>query len=58
MSIFVLCSKELRNEFSTLLTALSSFDALYLLMAILLFGIPNLSVFYSEYILSRIMPIG
>ena len=58
MSIFVLCSKELRNEFSTLLTALSSFDTLYLLMAILLFGIPNLSVLYSEYILSRIMPIG
>jgi len=58
LSIYILCSKEIRNEFYTLLTALSSFDSLYLLMAILIFGLPKLSVSYREMVLTRIMPIG
>ena len=58
ISILVLCKKEMKNDFGSLLIALSVFDTMYLLVAILLFGLPKLSVYYTKYILAYVLPIG
>jgi len=46
------------NSFSKLLQGLAIFDALFLSVAIISFGIPQLSEWYSENIFLHTMPIA
>ena len=57
LSIAVLASKDLRNGFSDLLITLSTFDTIYLLMAILIHGAPKLNEHYNYNVLPILMPI-
>lgn len=43
MSIYVLLQPRLRNSFSAFLTGLAVCDSTFLLFAILMFGLPNVS---------------
>ena len=58
MSILILTKPEMKNSFHRLLTYLAVFDFLFLLDAVLIFGLPNLSDDYATVILPQIMPIG
>jgi hypothetical protein len=57
-SIVVLSSAEMRSSFNQLLTALASFDIVYLFVSVMVFGLPKLSSAYGDYILPRVMPIA
>lgn len=58
MSIFVLIQvKNVQKAFSNLLLGLACFDALFLWVAILAFGLPNLSNWYKETVFLPIMAI-
>ena len=57
-SIVVLSSAEMRSSFNYLLTALASFDFIYLFVSVMVFGLPNLFNSYASYILPRVMPIA
>ena len=57
ISVVILTTKEMRNSFNSLLAALCSFDAMYLLTATLVFGLPQLNDYYKTTILPWIMPI-
>jgi hypothetical protein len=46
------------SSFSNLLQGLAIFDALFLFIAIISFGIPQLSEWYSEYVFVHIMPVA
>ena len=56
ISIAVLTTKDLRNDFSDLLITLCTFDTTYLLTAICLRGAPKLSTYYNNNILPALMP--
>ena len=58
LSIVVLSSSEMKSNFNQLLTALATFDLVYLLMSVIVFGLPKLSNDYFAYVLPRLMPIG
>ena len=58
MSMIVLTAPEMKSNFHRLLTFLAFFDLLFLLSAIVLFGLPNLFSDYVDIVLPRIMPIG
>ena len=47
LSIYVLLKPSLRGIFSNVLTGLATFDALFLLVAIVTFGMPQLSTIYQ-----------
>jgi hypothetical protein len=47
LSIYVLLKPSLRGIFSNVLTGLATFDALFLLGAIVTFGMPHLSSIYQ-----------
>ena len=55
MSIFVLMRVAVQGSFSNLLCGLACFDALFLLTAILAFGIRNLSPWYEKHLFIYIM---
>ena len=57
LSIAILATKDLRNGFSDLLITLSAFDTMYLVMAILIHGVPKLNEHYNYNILPILMPI-
>ncbi|TRY73600.1 hypothetical protein TCAL_08729 [Tigriopus californicus] len=58
MSIFVLIQvKNVQKAFSNLLLGLACFDTLFLWVAILAFGLPNLSNWYKETVFLPIMAI-
>ena len=58
ISISVLTKPEMRSNFNHLLTGLASFDFVYLLVSLLIFGLPKLSTSYTFSVYPRIMPIG
>ena len=58
LSIFVLSCPEMRSNFNQLLIGLASFDLLYLLVSLMLFAFPKLSMGYTMNVLPHVMPIG
>ena len=46
------------HSFSNLLRGLATFDALFLIVAIMSFGLPKMSTFYVKHIFQHIMVIG
>ncbi|XP_059079468.1 G-protein coupled receptor daf-37-like [Tigriopus californicus] len=58
LSIFVLIRvRHIQRSFSNLLLGLACFDALFLLTAILSFGLPNLSEWYNDRVFLPIMAL-
>ena len=45
------------NHFTGLLIALALFDLLYLVMGVLIFGLPTLSDWYDENVFPKLMPV-
>lgn len=58
LSIVILTSKEMRNSFNLHLAALAGYDMLTLFTAILIFGLPTISVQYRTTLFPWILPIG
>lgn len=58
LSVYVLIKPSVPGIFSNLLTALATFDALFLVSAILTFGLPALSVEYKDHVFLTIFPIS
>ena len=57
VSIMVLTTKRMRSCFNTQLAALAGFDLLYLLITILIFGLPTLWEWYKQTIYPAILPV-
>ncbi|XP_059087651.1 FMRFamide receptor-like [Tigriopus californicus] len=57
MSVYVLLKGSVKGLFSSLLTNLALFDGLFLIMAILTFGLPTLSSTYKSNVFLKIMPV-
>lgn len=58
LSIYVLLRPTVKGIFSNILMGLASFDALFLLCAIVTFGLPTVSVWYKKNIFHTIMPVS
>ncbi|XP_059087497.1 FMRFamide receptor-like [Tigriopus californicus] len=58
IAIVVLSRPSMKGSFSTLLIGLSSFDLLYLTIAIAIFGLPAVSPSYSRTIYVYILPVS
>ena len=58
LSIVILTSKEMRNSFNLHLAALAGYDMLTLFTAILIFGLPTISIHYRTAVFPWILPIG
>jgi len=56
-AVYVLLKPSLRGGFSGLLTALVSFDALFLVASALTLGLPNLSETYQRDVFFKILPV-
>ena len=57
LSIYVLLRPSVRGIFSNILMGLASFDALFLICAIVTFGLPTVSEWYQQNIFFTIMPV-
>lgn len=57
LSIYVLLKPSVRGVFSNILTALASFDALFLLLATVTFGLPSMSDSYKDNLFLHVTPI-
>ena len=58
LSIYVLLRPSVRGIFSNILTGLASFDAFFLICAIVTFGLPTVSAWYKKNIFLTIMPVS
>jgi hypothetical protein len=58
LSIYVLLRPSVRGIFSNILMGLASFDAMFLICAIVTFGLPAVSESYEKNIFLHIMPIS
>lgn len=58
LSIYVLLRPTVKGIFSNILMGLASFDALFLICAIVTFGLPTVSVWYKKNIFHTIMPVS
>ena len=58
VSIWILTSKYMRSCFNIQLAALAAFDFLYLLVTILIFGLPTLSTWYKSNVYPWVVPIA
>ena len=58
LSIYVLLRPTLRGIFSNILMGLASFDALFLVCAIMTFGLPTVSSWYKKNVFLKIMPVS
>ncbi len=58
LSIYVLLRPTLRGIFSNILMGLASFDAFFLICAIVTFGLPTVSDWYEKNIFLTIMPVS
>lgn len=58
LSLRVLLKRQLRNSFSSLLSALAVSDSLFLLFAILVIGLPEVSQWYMTQISVYVTPIA
>ena len=57
LSIIVLFQKSFRSSFSNLLRGLAYCDALFLIMAILSFGLPQLTLWYKNHVFMHMAPV-
>ena len=58
LSIYVLLRPSVRGTFSNILTGLATFDAAFLVLAILTFGLPTIAGdFYRKVVFPPITPI-
>lgn len=58
LSIYVLLRPSVRGIFSNILMGLASFDAMFLICAIVTFGLPTVSEWYKKNIFLTIMPVS
>lgn len=58
LSIYVLLRPTVRGIFSNILMGLASFDAFFLICAIVTFGLPTVSEWYKKNIFLTIMPVS